>query len=201
MPSMSDVRSIRARAQLPPGMAATLLGPENAEGIGYIETVLLPRASAITVTGAPGKTVEDLIRAAQGYVWSHAGEFGIHPRLFRRFGLHVHFPVDGDYAAAGLAIAASLLSIYSGCPIARDVAMTGATPLTGLVLPVSRVRDRVMAARAAGYHTLILPRDNEVELRGCADSELEGTSLVFVDAIQGALETALPELMQRLAAM
>lgn len=167
----------------------------------YIEAALLPGGTGVRVTGARGENIEDQVLAAQSHVWSHAAELGIHPRLFRRYALHVHAPVGADHAAAGLGIVVALVSIYNGYPVASEVAITGATTLAGLVLSVPAIRERVIAARLAGFGKIILPRDNEKDLAPWTDSELAGVSLVFVDRIQDALEATVPGLMNHLAAL
>jgi ATP-dependent Lon protease len=124
----------------------------------------------------------------------------MHQRLFRRYGLHVHAPVGiADHAAAGLALAIALVSLYSGCSVEPDVAITGEITLTGLVLPIVGVKERIVAARAAGFEKIILPRDNWKELEECPAADVEGLSLVFVDRVQDALDAALPRSMKQLA--
>lgn len=177
-----------------------MLFTATAAEVVYIEAALLPGGSGVSVTGTVHQAVEDQVRAARSFIWSCAGELGIHPRLLRRSGLHVHVPLDADHAAAGLAIVVTLVSVYTGCAVAADTAVTGGATLTGLVLPVSAIRERVLAARRAGWRTVIVPRDNEKELEGWTDAE-PVISLVCVDNVRDALPAALPQLTRHLAAL
>jgi ATP-dependent Lon protease len=197
---MNGTASIRARREIPLGMAANLVRTAHGAEVVYIEAVLLPGGSGVTVTGQTAEEMADRVRVAQGHVWSRAAEFGMHQRLFRRYGLHVHAPVGiADHAAAGLALAIALVSLYSGCSVEPDVAITGEITLTGLVLPIVGVKERIVAARAAGFEKIILPRDNWKELEECPAADVEGLSLVFVDRVQDALNAALPRSMKQLA--
>jgi ATP-dependent Lon protease len=199
---MNGTASIRARREIPLGMAANLVRTAHGAEVVYIEAVLLPGGAGIRVTGQTGEAMEDRVRAAHGHVWSRAAELGIHQRLFRRYGLHVHAPAGtADHAAAGLALAIALVSLYSGCSVEPDVAITGEITLTGLVLPIIDVNERIVAARAAGFEKIILPRDNQKDLEECPAPDVEGLSLVFADRVQDALNAALPRLMKQLAAL
>ena len=179
-------------------MAANLLWTGSSGEVVYIEAALLPGGAGIRFTGARGEAFEDLVRTTHSYLWSRANQLAIHPRLFRRYGLHAHAPVAGDHAAAGLALTVTLVSLYNGCAVPPDLAITGATTLSGLVLPVAAIRERLIAARQAGFSRIILPRDHQKEL---AEIDTEGVSLIYVDGIQLALEAALPRLMRHVEAL
>jgi ATP-dependent Lon protease len=182
---MNSSASIRARRDIPCGMAANLVRTANGAEVVYIEAVLLPGGAGITVTGQTGEEIEDRVRVAQGYVWSRGAELGIHQRLFRRYGLHVHAPSRAaDHAAAGLALAVALVSLYSGCSVEPDMAISGEITLTGLVLPIDGINERIGAARSGGFEKVILPRDNQKDLEACPAPGVEGLSLVFADRVQ-----------------
>ena len=199
---MNDTASIRARREIPLGMAANLVRTVNGGEVVYIEAALLPGGAGITVTGQTGEEREDRVRVARGHVWSRAAELGIHQRLFRRYGLHVHAPTgEAEHAAAGLALTVALVSLYSGCSVEPHVALTGEITLTGLVLPVVGVNERIVAARAGGFGKIILPRDNQKDIEECPAPDVEGLSLIFVDRVPDALNAALPRLMKQLAAL
>ena len=198
---MNSSASIRARPDMPCGMAANLVRTANGAEVVYIEAVLLPGGAGITVTGQTGEEIEDRVRVAQGHVWSRAAELGIHQRLFRRYGLHVHAPSGADHAAAGLALAVALVSLYSGCSVEPDMAISGEITLTGLVLPIDGINERIGAGRAGGFEKVILPRDNQKDLEACPAPDVEGLSLVFAERVQDALNAALPRLMKQLAAL
>jgi ATP-dependent Lon protease len=199
---MNGTASIRARRKIPLGMAANLAQTANGGKVVYIEAVLLPGGAGITITGQTGEEMEDRVRVARGHVWSRAAELGIHQRLFRRYGLHVHAPTgEAEHAAAGLALAVALVSLYSGCSVEPDVAITGEITLTGLVLPVVGINERIAAARSGGFEKIILPRDNQKNIEECPARDREGLSLIFADNVQDALNAALPRLMKQLAAL
>ena len=117
--------------------------------------------------------MKESARAAQSFVWSHAEALGIDPDLFRHSGVHIHVPagaVPKDGPSAGVALASALTSLYTGVPVRSDVAMTGEITLTGLVLPVGGIKEKVLAARRAGIRHVILPHDNEMDLRELPDN-------------------------------
>ena len=112
--------------------------------------------------------MKESARAAQSFVWSHAEALGIDPQLFRQSGVHIHVPagaVPKDGPSAGVAMVTALTSLYTGVPVRADIAMTGEITLSGLVLPVGGIKEKVLAARRAGIRQVVLPRDNEADLR------------------------------------
>src|SRR5207253_5770922 len=115
--------------------------------------------------------------------------------------VHVHVPagaVPKDGHSAGVAMATALASVYSGVPVRGDVAMTGEITLTGLVLPVGGIKEKVLAARRAGLRQVILPRDNEPDLRELPDSVRAELEFTPADRIEDVLAAALPGVGRRL---
>src|SRR2546427_1971513 len=134
-------------------------------------------------------------RAAQCFVWSHAEEFGINRSLFRLSGVHVHVPagaIPKDGPSAGVTMASALASAYRKEPLRADTAMTGEITLTGLVLPVGGIKEKVLAARRAGIKRVILPRDNQKDLRELPDPVREEMQFIFADKIEDVIKKALP---------
>src|SRR5262249_52640567 len=158
------VRPERFRKQLPPGVSTGLAWTEaGGEGL-YVEATLLRDGRGLRLTGQLGDVMRESARAAQSFVWAPSGAFGIDPALFRHAGVHVHVPagaVPKDGPSAGVAMVTALTSLYTNTPVRSDVAMTGEITLTGLVLPVGGIKEKVLAARRAGIRHVILPRDNE----------------------------------------
>jgi ATP-dependent Lon protease len=126
---------------------------------------------------------------------------GIHVRLFRRYGLHIHAPVGDDHAAAGLAIVVALVSVYTGSAAPADVVITGGTTLTGLVLSVSALHERLEVARRAGFEKIIAPSVQQKEAAAWTNQDPDGRSIVFVDSVEDALKATLPRMMKHLAAL
>ena len=115
--------------------------------------------------------------------------------------MHIHVPagaVPKDGPSAGVAMATALTSLYTGMPVRSDTAMTGEITLTGLVLPVGGIKEKVLAARRAGIRHVILPRDNEKDLRELPDHVREEMEFVSGERIEDVLAAAVPELARRL---
>jgi ATP-dependent Lon protease len=191
----------RARKHLPAGVATGLAWTEAGGDVLYIEATLLPGGRGMTLTGQLGDVMKESTTAAQSYVWAHADEFGIERGQFRHSGIHVHVPagaVPKDGPSAGVAMAAALTSLYTGLPIRNDTAMTGEITLTGLVLPVGGIKEKVLAARRAGIRQVILPTENQKDLRDIPASVRAEMKFVFADQIEQVISAAIPDLAERL---
>jgi ATP-dependent Lon protease len=197
------VRPERFRKHLEPGVSTGLAWTEAGGDVLYVEATLLHDARGMRLTGQLGKVMRESAKAARSFVWSHAEELGIDPALFRHAGVHVHVPagaVPKDGPSAGVAMVTALTSLYTNTPVPSDLAMTGEITLSGLVLPVGGVKEKVLAARRAGIRKVILPRDNEPDLRELPDDVRHELEFVFAERIEDVLLAALPEVGQRLAA-
>jgi ATP-dependent Lon protease len=198
------VRPERFRKQLPAGVATGLAWTEAGGDVLYIEATLLRDGRGLRLTGQLGDVMRESARAAQSFVWAHAEPLGIDPDLFRHAGVHVHVPagaVPKDGPSAGVAMVTALTSLYTHTPVRSDVAMTGEITLTGLVLPVGGIKEKVLAARRAGVRHVILPRDNEVDLRELPDNVRQELELTLAERIEDVLGAALPQVAQRLQAV
>ncbi len=192
-----------ARKTLPPGVATGLAWTEAGGDVLYIEATLLPDGRGMTLTGQLGEVMQESARAAQSYLWSHANELGIDRSLFRRFGVHVHVPagaVPKDGPSAGVTMAMALASVYTKMSVPPGTAMTGEITLTGLVLPVGGIKEKMLAARRAGIKRVILPRENEKDLRDLPEGVRNEMEFVFAERIEDVLRATLPFLAARLAA-
>ena len=130
-------------------------------------------------------------------------QLGIDPDLFRRAGVHIHVPagaVPKDGPSAGVTMATVLTSLFTRLPVRSDTAMTGEITLTGLVLPVGGIKEKMLAAHRAGIRRIILPAANEKDLRELPDSVRGEMGFVLAERIEQVLEAAIPELAARLAA-
>src|SRR5256714_6402408 len=113
------------------------------------------------LTGQLGKVMRESAKAARSFIWSHAEALGIDPDLFRHTGVHIHVPagaVPKDGPSAGVAMVTALASLYTNVPARSDTAMTGEITLSGLVLPIGGVKEKVLGARRAGIQRVILPQ-------------------------------------------
>jgi ATP-dependent Lon protease len=191
----------RARKRLAPGVATGLAWTEAGGEVLYIEATLLPAGRGLRLTGQLGEVMRESARAAQSYLWSHADQLGIEQMMFRKDGVHIHVPagaVPKDGPSAGVAMVIALASLYTHRPVRNDTAMTGEITLSGLVLPVGGIKEKVLAARRAGIHRVILPKDNEKDMRELPEHVRQEMEFVFAEQIEDALAAAIPEVSKRL---
>jgi ATP-dependent Lon protease len=192
----------RARQQLPPGVATGLAWTEAGGEVLYIEASLLPHGRRLRLTGQLGDVMRESAKAAQSYVWAHAEQLGIDPEIFHTSGVHIHVPagaVPKDGPSAGVAMITALGSLYSHLPARSDTAMTGEITLTGLVLPIGGVKEKVLAARRAGIRRVILPRANQKDLREIPEEVRREIEFIFAERVEEVLAEAIPDLANRLA--
>jgi ATP-dependent Lon protease len=192
----------QARRELPPGVAVGLAWTEAGGDVLYVEATLLPEGRTLTLTGQLGDIMQESAKAARSYLWSHADELGIDPGQFRRAGVHIHVPagaIPKDGPSAGITMATALTSVYTGCPARSDTAMTGEITLTGLVLPIGGVKEKVLAARRAGIRRVILPQENAKDLRELPDHVRAEMEFILVERIEDVLTAAIPHLADRLS--
>jgi ATP-dependent Lon protease len=191
----------QARRELPPGVSTGLAWTETGGDVLYIEGTLLPDGKGLTLTGQLGEVMQESAKAAQSYIWSHASDFEIDPALFKNSGVHVHVPAGGipkDGPSAGVTMATALASLYTKLPARSDVAMTGEITLTGLVLPIGGVKEKVLAARRAGILTVILPKGNQKDLRDLPEHVRNEMKFVFAERVEDVLRAAVPHLGERM---
>jgi ATP-dependent Lon protease len=187
----------QARRELPAGVATGLAWTETGGDVLYIEASLLPNGKDLTITGQLGEVMQESAKTARSFVWAHASELGINPELFLNSGLHIHVPagaIPKDGPSAGVTMATALASVYSGVPARQDTAMTGEITLTGLVLPIGGLKEKVLAARRAGLKRVIVPRANQKDLRDLPDEVRNEMEFVFADRVEDVLRVMLPSL-------
>ena len=172
------------------GLAWTEVGGE----ILTIESVLLPGKGNVKQTGKLGDVMQESVSAAMSYVRSRAPNFGIKPTLFEKRDLHVHVPEGAtpkDGPSAGIAMATSIVSVLTGIPVRRDVAMTGEITLRGRVLPIGGLKEKLLAAMRAGIKTVFIPKDNEKDLADIPDSVKKGLEINAVSHVDEVIMRAL----------
>jgi ATP-dependent Lon protease len=172
------------------GLAWTEVGGE----LLTIEGVMMPGKGKMTVTGNLKDVMKESISAAASYVRSRAIDFGIEPPLFDRRDIHVHVPEGAtpkDGPSAGIAMATSIVSVLTGIPTQRDVAMTGEVTLRGRVLPIGGLKEKLLAALRGGIKKVLIPEDNAKDLVDLPKSVKEGMEIIPVARMEQVLQHAL----------
>jgi ATP-dependent Lon protease len=172
------------------GLAWTEVGGE----ILTIESVLLPGKGNVKHTGKLGDVMQESVSAALSYVRSRSTRFGIKPTLFEKRDIHVHVPEGAtpkDGPSAGVAMATSIVSILTGIPVRRDIAMTGEITLRGRVLPIGGLKEKLLAALRAGITTVFIPKENEKDLAEIPDNVKKHLKLVPVADVDEVIAQAL----------
>ncbi len=182
------------RKEFPPGVATGLAWTEAGGDILYIEAIALPKGDELTMTGHLGEVMKESAMAANSYVIAHCHHLGISKETEA---VHLHIPAGAtpkDGPSAGVTMATALASLYSGQPVRRDTAMTGEITLSGLVLPVGGIKEKMLAAHRAGLKRVILPRENEKDLDDLPAEVRAEMKFVFADSIEDVLSAAIPAL-------
>jgi ATP-dependent Lon protease len=172
------------------GLAFTPVGGE----ILFIEATHMPGGGRLTLTGQIGDVMKESATAAFSIIRSKGKELGINPERLRKADLHVHVPagaVPKDGPSAGVAMITAMVSLFTQTPTRSDVAMTGEITLTGRVLPIGGVKEKVLAAHRAGIKMVILPSENRKDLEDIPPDVRKQMQFVFVDRVEKALKTAL----------
>jgi ATP-dependent Lon protease len=172
------------------GLAWTEVGGETLT----IEAVMVPGKGRFQATGKLGEVMKESIDAARSYARSRALSFGIKPPLFDRKDIHVHVPEGAtpkDGPSAGVAMATSIISVLTGIPVKRDVAMTGEITLRGRVLPIGGLKEKLLAALRTGLKTVIIPAENEKDLAEIPDNVKSGLQIRPVSSMEEVLKIAL----------
>jgi ATP-dependent Lon protease len=172
------------------GLAWTEVGGE----ILTIESVLLPGKGNIKQTGKLGDVMQESVSAALSYVRSRSIKFGIKPTLFEKRDIHVHVPEGAtpkDGPSAGVAMATSLVSVLTGIPVRRDIAMTGEITLRGRILPIGGLKEKLLAALRAGITTVFIPKENEKDLAEIPDNVKKHLKLIAVADVDEVIAQAL----------
>jgi len=185
-----EVRKRTADPGVATGLAVTATGGD----VLFVEATAMPGKGTLTITGQLGEVMRESAQAALSWVRSHAIELGVHDTWFEDHDIHIHVPagaVPKDGPSAGITIATALVSLVTGKLVADDVAMTGEITLTGQVLPIGGVKEKVLAAERAGISTVVLPRENEPDLGELPADVRRSMSFRLAETIGEVIETAL----------
>jgi ATP-dependent Lon protease len=178
-----------------PGVATGLAVTPVGGDVLYIEATAMPGEGRLIVTGQLGEVMRESAQAALSWVRSHASDLGLEADWFEGKDVHIHVPagaVPKDGPSAGIALATALASLALNRPVSEEVAMTGEITLTGQVLPVGGVREKILAAQRAGVTTVVLPKENEGDLDDLPREVRKSMNFVPADSIDEVIEAAFP---------
>ena len=172
------------------GLAWTEFGGE----ILKIETVNMPGKGRMQITGKLGDVMQESVKAAKSYVRSKSLEYGIIPPVFEKKDFHIHVPEGAtpkDGPSAGIAMVTSIVSSITKIPVKREIAMTGEVTVTGQVLPIGGLKEKLLAAHRAGVKKVLIPKDNEKDLVDIPKKVKEDIKLIPVETADEVLKLAL----------
>jgi ATP-dependent Lon protease len=172
------------------GLAWTEVGGE----LLTIEAVTLPGKGRVTATGKLGDVMKESVQAAESFVKSRSLAYGIKPPIFEKRDIHVHVPEGAtpkDGPSAGVAMVTSIVSVLTGIPVKRDIAMTGEITLRGRVLPIGGLKEKLLAALRGGLKTVLIPADNEKDLAEIPDNVKRGLKIIAAHTVDEVLANAL----------
>jgi len=178
----SEVAARKGTVGVSTGLSVTPFGGE----ILFVESTKMQGQKGLLLTGLLGDVMKESAQAAVSFIRTHATEFGIAPEFFGSLDLHIHVPAGAtpkDGPSAGVAISASLMSLLKETPIDPLIAMTGEITLTGRVLPIGGVKEKVLAANRAGITTVVLPAENKKDLTEVPPQVKRGLKFVFVRTV------------------
>jgi ATP-dependent Lon protease len=192
----AEVRRRTSDPGVATGLAVTPVGGD----VLFVEATAMPGSGRLTITGQIGDVMRESAQAALSWVRGHSAQLGLSSDWFEERDVHIHVPagaVPKDGPSAGIAMATALSSLALGVPVSEDVAMTGEITLTGLVLPIGGVKEKVLAAERAEISTVILPHDNESDLDELPKDVRKSMNFVLAERIEQVLDAAFPQVDAR----
>jgi ATP-dependent Lon protease len=178
-----------------PGVAIGLAWTPVGGDVLFVEASRMAGGSSLTLTGHLGDVMKESARIALSWFRANATRFGVDPQFYRDSEIHLHVPsgaIPKDGPSAGVTMVTALASALTGRPVRGDIAMTGEITLSGRVLPVGGIKEKVLAARRAGIDTVILPRQNEKHVReDLTDEVRQGLVVHYADEMDDVLKLAL----------
>ena len=186
----TDVAGEEDRVGVVTGLAWTEAGGD----IIFVEAARMSGKKGLTLTGSLGDVMQESAKTALSFVRAQAEHFGIDREFFEKSDIHIHVPsgaIPKDGPSAGITIATAIISLLTGRPAKRDVAMTGELTLSGRILPIGGVKEKVLAARRAGVTTVLLPSRNGENLQDIEERIREEMTILFVDSMQEVVEKTL----------
>jgi ATP-dependent Lon protease len=190
----------RAAAKDQVGIATGMYYTPHGGDIMFVEVSVMPGKGELVLTGQLGEVMRESARAALTYAKSHARELGIPGEALRDRDVHIHVPAGAtpkEGPSAGVTMATALISRLSGIPVRHDVAMTGEITLSGRVLPIGGVKEKVLGACRAGIATIVLPKENLPDLEELSESERSKLTVHAVESLDQVLKVALAHPVER----
>jgi len=178
------------------GVVTGLAWTEVGGDLLTIEAVRMPGKGQMKVTGNLRDVMKESISAANSFVQSRAPSLGVKPTLFRATDIHVHVPEGAtpkDGPSAGIGMMTAIVSVLTGIPVRKDIAMTGEITLRGRVLPIGGLKEKLLAALRGGVKTVLIPQENEKDLEEIPDNVKEGLDIIPVETADQVLTRALVE--------
>ncbi len=176
------------------GIATGLAWTESGGALLQIEAVIMPGTGNLKITGKLGEVMQESVQAAMSYVRSRALQLGFPLDFYKKVDIHVHVPegaIPKDGPSAGITIATAIVSALTKIPVKNTVAMTGEITLRGRVLPIGGLKEKLLAAVRGGIRTVIIPKENEKDLKEINPKILKGLEIVIVESMDEVLKTAL----------
>ena len=176
------------------GVTTGLAWTEGGGEILSIESVTVPGKGKVTSTGKLGDVMRESVQAAESFVKSRAPSFGIGDKVLENRDIHVHVPEGAtpkDGPSAGVAMVTSIVSVLTGIPVKRSVAMTGEITLRGRVLPIGGLKEKLLAALRGGLSTVLIPKENEKDLAEIPDNVKCGLNIIPVSVVDEVISNAL----------
>jgi ATP-dependent Lon protease len=191
-----EIEEVEERTRVP-GVATGLAWTPAGGDVLFVEATRMPGKHTLTLTGQLGDVMKESVQAAMSWVRSHAAQLDIDPGFWERSDVHVHVPagaIPKDGPSAGVTMATALVSLLTGRPVRGGLAMTGELSLSGRVLPVGGIKEKVLAAHRAGIRTVVLPKRNEKNLLEDVPSAVRDVMTVrLAESVEDVLEAALEQ--------
>ena len=187
---LNDEYEIKDMVGVVTGLAWTAVGGD----ILYIESLLTPGKGKLSLTGNLGDVMKESATIAHEWVMAHHAELGIDKELFEKWDLNIHVPegaIPKDGPSAGITMITSIVSTYTGRKVCERIAMTGETTLRGRVTPIGGVKEKVLAAKRAGIHTILLPEENRKDIEEIKPEYVSGLTFHYVRTNDEVLALAL----------
>jgi ATP-dependent Lon protease len=175
------------------GLAWTSVGGE----ILTVDVTIMNGGGKLTLTGQLGNIMKESAHAGLSYLRSKAKSLGLNPDFFKGKEIHIHLPegsIPKDGPSAGITMAMAMFSAISGIPASNNVAMTGEITLTGSILPIGGLNEKLLAAKRNDIHTVLIPKDNEIDLKEMPEKVKEGLKIITIEKLEDAIPYVFPDL-------